>query len=650
MRIWKNNNYTIHLKYSLLLISFIFSLSSEGQLLLQNDTIRIKEVVITTKQNIPNIQSFNKILIDSAILEKYSHESLAELLSENSPVFLKSYGMGGIATPSFRGTGAAHTQIAWNGININHPMLGQSDFSLIPAGMVDEIEILSGNASIELNNGGIGGIISLNTTPEWKKQTTVSLSPELGSFGRYAAFSRIKSGNDHFQSVSKLYLHSAENDFRFLNSVTSADPVWEKRKNSQVHQKGFMQEFYVKWTKNIISARFWYQSASRNLPAPIIAMQINPGENQKDESLRILLNYNTFKRKTSYFLTSAGILTKLNYSNRLASIESINLARSLILKGGMETQIGEFSKVEVVLNDDLNLITSNNYVNKAARNTFTVTVKSERKSGDRFGTFILLREIIDNNNILIPDFSSGFEFKLLPAKDYFLRGSIARNSRIPSMNDLYWYPGGNPSLKNEYAFTFELAYLMDQRISEFLKLKPGITVYKNFIRNMIQWHPGEYSYWIAENIDRANTSGLETTLSVNYTGHDFNFLIHANYSYTRAVSGKTRNQDDPNSGKQLIYIPENLANSTLSLGYRKYYLSFLTNFVGRRYVTVDNSDYLPGYSVNNIATGVKINVRNLLFDLNFKIDNIFNADYQTMAYYPQPGRSYFIRIMFQLVK
>ena len=61
-------------------------------------------------------------------------------------------------------------RLTWNGININHPMLGQSDLSLIPAGLIDDIQIYYGGASMPLNSGGIGGIINLETKPVWKKR------------------------------------------------------------------------------------------------------------------------------------------------------------------------------------------------------------------------------------------------------------------------------------------------------------------------------------------------------------------------------------------------------------------------------------------------------------------------------------------------
>ena len=111
--------------------------------------------------------------------------------------------MGGTATPSFRGTGAGHTQIVWNGININHPMLGQSDLSLIPAGLIDDIQIYYGGASMPLNSGGIGGIINLETRPVWKKETMISLNPGIGSFGQYTGLIKVRSGNIKFSDSYK---------------------------------------------------------------------------------------------------------------------------------------------------------------------------------------------------------------------------------------------------------------------------------------------------------------------------------------------------------------------------------------------------------------------------------------------------------------
>ena len=37
-----------------------------------------------------------------------------------------------------------------------------------------------------------------------------------------------------------------------------------------------------------------------------------------------------------------------------------------------------------------------------------------------------------------------------------LKGSISRNYRFPTLNDLYFLPGGNPDLKSEHGFSYDL--------------------------------------------------------------------------------------------------------------------------------------------------------------------------------------------------
>ncbi|MDO9341292.1 MAG: Plug domain-containing protein, partial [Bacteroidales bacterium] len=171
---------------SLFFIAGLMSLQLNGQLSFQNDTLKIQEVVITRKQISSEQPGFKFYSIDSARLNDYPLFSLTEVLNETTPLFIKYYGSGGTATSSFRGTSAGHTQVTWNGININDPMLGQSDFSLLPSGMVDNVMISFGGASMDLGNGAIGGIINLENEPYWKKQTLIDAVPGVGSFGRYS--------------------------------------------------------------------------------------------------------------------------------------------------------------------------------------------------------------------------------------------------------------------------------------------------------------------------------------------------------------------------------------------------------------------------------------------------------------------------------
>ena len=62
--------------------------------------------------------------MDTALLKRLNNVPMSQLLIQHSPVFIKTFGPGGIATASFRGTTASHTLVLWNGFQLNAPTLG----------------------------------------------------------------------------------------------------------------------------------------------------------------------------------------------------------------------------------------------------------------------------------------------------------------------------------------------------------------------------------------------------------------------------------------------------------------------------------------------------------------------------------------------
>jgi outer membrane cobalamin receptor len=630
-------------------IVFFLSLPSKGQSVPENDTLKISEVIIRRNIFDQDPSGYKRTTIDSSVMINYNTRNLSDLLSYNTGIFIKSYGMGGIATPSFRGTGASHTVIDWNGISINNPMLGQSDLAIIPVGLIDDIQICYGGASMSLNNGGIGGTINLETKPVWNKETSVILNTGAGSFRHYSGFIKVKAGNYRLQSVTKGFYQQAENNFRFLNDQIGAEPVWQTRTNSQTNQHGFIQELFFHCKESIVSARVWYQSSDRNLPGSLLTLQTNSKEKQFDESLRTMMNYNLSKGSSNLSLSGAWMMSRSDYSNILASIDSRNRAEVLTLKAAFENSVTMYTKLKIVFDEQSDVIKSNNYDHKTSRNTANITASLE-KNKKRFGSTILIREILDNSTFLIPDFSVAAQYRLLTSKEYYIKTSFTRNSKLPGMNDMYWVPGGNPDLKNEYALMYEISYDMVQKLTENLNLKYNISAFRYNIRDMIQWHQGEYSYWTADNIKSVKSTGLETSASIIYRMDKLKTSLNTCYTFTKAVAGGPATENYSATGKQLMYVPQNQANASLFIDYGSLYSTFTSNFSGKRYITVDNIKYLSPYMIYNLSAGIKVPVKESSVDMNFSIDNLFDINYQSIAYYPLPGRSYFIKILVKLIK
>jgi iron complex outermembrane receptor protein len=610
------------------------------------DTVRINEVIISRDKAFPEQPGFKKISVDSTLISYYALSPIIETLNNSSQLFFKSYGAGAMASTSFRGAGASRTEVAWNGINLNDPMLGQTDFSLFPSGMAEGIQISYGAASMETGFGGIGGLINLENRPVWSEHSSTDIKLGAASFGTWSGLVKVKTGTNHFQSATKAYFTSSENNFPFLNTDALPLPEMQNRKNGSVSQKGFMQELYFKRAGNVTSARMWYQSASRNLPGSTLYEVPDSGEYQNDESLRTLISSKFKSGENDFFVNGAWMFSRLDYFFPKYYIESRNHSNTFVLNGGMTIRFSDFTSLKMVISDEVSSVVTVNYLAKASRNTASLTLSAEHKSKSRLGTLILLREIQIDGKLLVPDFSAGFEYRLVSGAEHFLKINASRNSSIPTMNDLHWTPGGNPELRNEYSYSYELGYCMDQKISEFLTINSELTFFKNYIRDMIQWHPGESYYWIADNIASVNTSGFESTLSVKYAISNFIMRLNSGYSYTKASEINSESPD--NNGKQLIYVPVNKVNGTIHLLYRDLYLSWITSYTGRTWTTADNSVFLKGYTLNGLIVGYKFTPGKNLIDLNFRIDNIFNTDHQAIAHYPLPGRSYNLTLLIRL--
>ncbi|MBQ2395173.1 MAG: Plug domain-containing protein, partial [Alistipes sp.] len=61
--------------------------------------------------------------LDTTALKENIALSMADVLTFNTSIFVKSYGRATLSTVAFRGTSPSHTQVQWNGMKINSPML-----------------------------------------------------------------------------------------------------------------------------------------------------------------------------------------------------------------------------------------------------------------------------------------------------------------------------------------------------------------------------------------------------------------------------------------------------------------------------------------------------------------------------------------------
>ena len=186
--------------------------------------IAIREVPVWGRRPMKSI-GVEETKLDSAILKENIALSMADALTFNTPVFVKQYGRATLSTVSFRGTGPSHTQVTWNGMRINNPMLGMTDFSMIPSYFIDDASLLHGTSSVSETGGGLGGLVKLSTAPAAADGFGLQYIQGIGMFRTFDEFLRLTWGDERWQVSTRAVYQSSANDYKYRNRAIA--DTWE---------------------------------------------------------------------------------------------------------------------------------------------------------------------------------------------------------------------------------------------------------------------------------------------------------------------------------------------------------------------------------------------------------------------------------------
>lgn len=622
------------------LFTFSVSLYCQAQKSLPDSTKHLKEVEVTANR-LQYFTSGNKVEnIDSSALHDYSNNTLADLLASESQVFIRSYGIAGLATPSFRGSGAPHTAVLWNGFNLSSPMSGQLDFALVPVNFLSNVKLQFGGSGALWGSGAVGGTIHLTNVSEFDKGAVISAGLNYGSFEDKQQNFEWTISKKKFISSTKLFNHDAKNDFSFLNIAQFGKPE-QKLTNAELKQYGLLQENYFKITENQkLSFRFWYQSNDRNIPP---SMTIGKSHsNQKDEFYRSTLEWQLTKNKFSVFIRSANFDESLNYTDPSISLVSNSRSKSFINEAESKIKISSNQSFNVGLNNTYNEAITKNYLKNPVqdRTALFASYHINNKKDTWRCTTSIRKEFISNgdNPFTASAGLEGWLFKIIR-----LRGNASKNYRLPTFNDLYWTPGGNPNLLPESGWSEEAGIAVIHYVDKF-SIEAEVSGFSNKVNNWIMWVPDNFGTWSPKNVLTVWSRGLEYDLKAHYNIGKVKLQLAARYQFILSTNEKTNPGSEASLQKQLIYVPAEKAQGSIGLEYKGYRVSFNYNYVGYSYTTSDNTQYLKPHQIGNLDFGKEFTLTNMKIRAFLQVNNIWNESYQIIAYYPMPERYYQIGI------
>ena len=613
-----------------------------------------------------------KSKIDSIVLKEKANASLSELLSENTTIFIKEHGRGALATASFRGTAASHTQVTWNGMNINSPMTGMADFSLIPVYIIDEIDLKYGAASITDNSGGLGGSININNTADWNNKFSVKYLQGIGSYRTFDEFLQIGFGGSKFQIKTRLYHNYSKNNYTFVNrSISNYNPATgnfenpiDTNDNANYMRYGVLQEIYFKANaKNIVSVKYWFQNADRMIPRATSYEGADNSNlnNQKDSNHKIVAEWTRFGAKSKMHLQSGYYHQDLLYTlmnnvmgvGLIPAIYSQSNQQSFVNKLNYKYDLFDDLSMEGTLNanyfwvNSIDTVKREGYVNERAE--FSAVFSIRKTFWNRLNlNLILKQDFVDYKFApFIPFF--GFNYKVLKHEILFVKGSVSRNYHFPSLNDLYWQPGGNPDLLPESGISSEFGAEVVVFPLKKIKIQSEITLFRNDIKDWIIWLPSYRGYWEPMNISKVVSQGIEVDLKLSGSIRKFKYRVQACYALTSSKNyGDTLVWNNNAYGKQLVYVPLHSGNFLLNVEYRGFFVTYQHNSYSERFTTSSNDvskrDWLYPYFMNDLSFGKDLSFKKLNLSIEFKILNLFNESYHSILYRPMPKRNYMLQI------
>lgn len=588
--------------------------------------------------------------LSAQLLESYLAANLAELLSKESSFFVKSYGLGNIATLSGRGGGASHTAVIWDGFTIQNPMLGQNDLSLFSPLFMDDVLLQYGANSALAGNSSLGGAIHLNYKSNFNKGWRALVHSSLGSFDDIQQQIKISYSNPNYDGRIRLLYHQAQNNFRFkdINAFGQPKPI-KIMNNAALEQFSLLQENYFKIASSQqISLKVWYQNSHRAI-APTL-LQLESNATQQDESLRISTGWKWFGKRPLVTIKSGLFAERLDYKSSTVDSKS----RFITSSNNAYFKLPLFSpKVNHLINGGLQ------YNFQTAISAGYSIVPSQHQLAwylayklsdinDNWTISTSFRHELVDWRAIQPAFSLGGYFRLI--KNLSLRSSFSHNYRIPTFNDLYWDVLGNHDLKPEYSWNGELGLdynsCLDKNCSWIWETQ--LTAYTNYVQDWILWSPEAGSgLWRPSNLDRVLSRGLEFSQNISWKAHS-NWILNGKIQYNLVRATRITPSNINLEKKQLIYTPIHNGHTYISVKYKQNStLSYHHNLTSQSFVNNENTEILPLFHLGAIELSHRFLWKDAAIRLYGKINNIWGADYQVVANRPMPWQQFLVGLVFK---
>ena len=589
---------------------------------------------------------------------------IADALHRLPGITLRDYGgAGGMKTVSVRGFGAKHTGVSYDGVMLSECQSGEIDLSRYSLDNVDELSLVIGDNDdifIPARQASTPAVLSIQTlrkpSDDLKSHLTTQL--KVGSFGYISPFLRYEQSINRRLSFSVVGEYTyAENDYPYtIQNVT--ETVEDRRTNSRMNTGHVELNFlYQMNNRSRLTGKLYYYDNDRQLPG-----QVRYYTNLSGETLR---DRNAFGQLAFQTHWNERLMLKVN--GKLNWAESVY--RDLLMAGGVNDasywQREAYTSAALLYMpddrwafdysadyafDNLNGSSWRTVVGKPYRHTIlqSATAKYHHKRLTVMGRLLYSLYLNDtkegdssarNMRRLSPSVS--VSYRLLDDEELYVRTGYKNIFRAPTFNESYYYHYGSTDLLPESTHQWNVGLTFMSGSPQQRQLTLTLDGYLNHVSDMIVAVPYNMFVWTCVNVSKVRTLGLDATLKAcqQLTG-GHRLQVAGNYTYQRVAN--RNNPASPNYGRQIAYMPEH--TGSLSLTWENPWVNLSLHGVGMSSRWPNNDHYegtmIDGYIDCGVTLWRQFCWGRHKLEGQLDLKNVFDKQYEIVARYPMPGRSF----------
>jgi len=635
------------------------------------DSIPIQKLteIEITGQNKPSgsLSTSPLQVISNEDLLQQGIQSVADAAQRFNGIVLKDYGgIGGLKTIAIRGMGAEQTAISYDGVMVSNVQSGQVDigrFSLDNISMVSLNIGQSDEIFQAAKSFASSGTLNLKTiTPEFKDRNFTGLAKiTSGSFGLFnpmidyahklnETFSL--SANGSWQRADGNYPFTQEND-KILTE--------RKRKNSDVDiYRTEINIFSDFKDKGQLKTKLYYFDSERGLPGSVIIGNDYAAERLWDKNFFAQISYD--KNLGRKFKLKSQAKYDYNYTRYEDTHDKY--------EGGKLTN--KYKEQEIYLSNALQYSLNENFTFSFVEDIFYNTLNNEiQQFGDnlpypkRYNSLSALagqykiKNLTITSSILATYISEkvknnqgdktykklspylGLSYKPFNNTNLRIRGFYKHIFRVPTFTELY-YSSTNKDLKPESAKQLNIGATWVGNITdspiEYINL--SVDGYYNKVDDKIVIIPRMFVA-TTMNLGKVDIKGIDARLVGNVRITDkISTTLTASYSYMLAQDVTDKNSESYKN--QIQYTPKHSGAVTISLNNPWVDFSYTMIAASNRYSNIinENSSKVDGYTDHSISLYREFKIKNNNLYIQGNLLNIWNSNYDVIAYFPMPGRSF----------